>query len=96
MEEEVATRLLDISSLSPMDFDLLYKLLKGCDKVLAVEEGHIPFGIGDTIISQMVQRGLPSKFKSIGASQHIIGTSKEAEALALPQMEDVMNTILNW
>lgn len=96
MEEEVATRLLDVSSLSPMDFDLLYELLKGCDKVLAVEEGHIPFGIGDTIISQMVQRGLPAKFKSIGASQHIIGTSKAAEAFALPQMEDVMNTILNW
>lgn len=96
MEEEVATRLLDVSSLSPMDFDLLYKLLKGCVKVLSVEEGHIPFGIGDTIISQMVQRGLSAKFKSIGASQHIIGTSKEAEALALPQMEDVMNTILNW
>lgn len=96
MEEEVAVRLLDVSSLSPMDFDLLYELLKGCRKVLTIEEGHIPFGIGDTIISQMVQRGLPGKFKTIGASQHIIGTSKEAEALVLPQMEDVMNTILNW
>lgn len=96
MEEEVPVRLLDVSSLSPMDFDLLYKLLKGCDKILTVEEGHIPFGIGDTIISQMVQRDLPAKFKSIGAAQHIIGTSKEAEALALPQMEDVTNLILNW
>lgn len=96
MEEEVAVRLLDVSSLSPMDFDLLYKLLKDSNKILTVEEGHIPFGIGDTIISQMVQRGLTAKFKAIGATQHIIGTSKEAEALALPQMEDVMNTILNW
>ena len=96
MEEEVAVRLLDVSSLSPMDFDLLYKLLKGSQKVLTVEEGHIPFGIGDTVISQMVQRGMAAKFKTIGATQHIIGTSKEAEALALPQMEDVMNTILNW
>ena len=96
MEEEVAVRLLDISSLSPMDFDLLYKLLKDSNKVLTVEEGHIPFGIGDTVISQMVQRGMTAKFKTIGATQHIIGTSKEAEALALPQMEDVMNTILNW
>lgn len=95
MEEEVAVRLLDVSSLSPMDFDLLYKLLKGSDKILTVEEGHIPFGIGDTVISQMVQRGMTAKFKTIGATQHIIGTSKEAEALALPQMEDVKDTILN-
>ena len=96
MEEEVAVRLLDIASLSPMDFNLLGSLLKDCKKVLAVEEGHIPFGIGDTIISQMVQRGLKAQFKSIGASQHIIGTSKEAEALALPQMGDIKNFILNW
>lgn len=96
MEEEVAVRLLDVSSLSPMDFDLLHKLLSGSKKVLTVEEGHIPFGIGDTIISQMVQRGMTAGFKTIGATQHIIGTSKEAEALALPQMSDVMNTILNW
>lgn len=96
MEEEVAVRLLDVSSLSPMDFDLLYKFLKGSDKILTVEEGHIPFGIGDTIISQMVQRGMTAKFKTIGATQHIIGTSKEAEALTLPQMDEVKNTILNW
>lgn len=96
MEEEVTVRLLDISSLSPMDFDLLESLLKDSKKVLTVEEGHIPFGIGDTIISQMVQRGLKAQFKTIGASQHIIGTSKEAEALALPQMEDVKNVVLNW
>ena len=96
MEEEVAVRLLDLSSLSPMDFGLLYSLLKDSDKVLTVEEGHIPFGIGDTVISQMVQRGMTAKFKTIGASQHIIGTSKEAEALALPQMDDVKDTILNW
>lgn len=96
MEEEVSTRLLDVSSLSPMDFDLLYSLLKDSKKVITVEEGHIPFGIGDTIISQMAQRDMNARFKSIGASQHIIGTSKDAEALALPQMDDIMNIILNW
>ena len=96
MEEEEAVRLLDVSSLSPMDFDLLHSLLKDCKKVLTVEEGHIPFGIGDTVISQMVQRGMTTKFKTIGAKQHIIGTSKEAEALALPQMDEIKDVILNW
>ena len=69
--------------------------MKGYKNVLVVEEGHIPFGIGDTIISQMVQRGLKAQYMSMGASQHIIGTSKEAEALALPQMEDIKNYVLN-
>lgn len=96
MEEEVAVRLLDVSSLSPMDFNLLHSLLKDCKKVLTVEEGHIPFGIGDAVVSQMVQRGMIAKFKTIGATQHIIGTSKEAENLALPQMDDIKKTILKW
>jgi pyruvate/2-oxoglutarate/acetoin dehydrogenase E1 component len=96
MEEEVAVRLLDVSGLSPMDFDLLHSLLKDSKKILTVEEGHIPFGIGDTVISQMVQRGLQAQYKTIGAKQHIIGTSKEAEAMVLPQMEDIQETILNW
>lgn len=96
MEEEVAVRLFDVSSLSPMDFDLIYSLVKDDKKVLTVEEGHIPFGIGDGIISYLAQRGMKVQFKSIGAKQHIIGTSKEAEALALPQMEDIKEFILNW
>ncbi len=96
MEEEVAVRLLDVSSLSPMDFDLIYSLVKDDQKILTVEEGHIPFGIGDGIISNLAQRGMHAQFKSIGAKQHIIGTSKEAEALALPQMDDIQELIINW
>ena len=94
MEEEIPVRLLDISSLSPMNFDLLESLLKDCENVLVVEEGHIPFGIGDAIISQMVQRGLKTNYKAIGASQHIIGSSKESEAEVLPQMDDIRRFIL--
>ena len=96
MEEEVAVRLLDVSSLSPMDFDLIYSLVKNDKKVLTIEEGHVPFGIGDAILSNLAQRGIQTQMKSIGAKQHIIGTSKEAEALALPQMDDIKKIILNW
>lgn len=95
MEEEVAVRLLDVSSLSPMDFDLIYALVKDDKRIMTVEEGHVPFGIGDGIISNLAQRGIQAQFKSIGAKQHIIGTSKEAEAMALPQMDDIKDMILN-
>lgn len=95
MEEEVAVRLLDVSSLSPMDFDLIYSLVKGDKRIMTIEEGHIPFGIGDGIISNLAQRSMQAQFYSIGAKQHIIGTSKEAEAFALPQMDDVKDMILN-
>jgi pyruvate/2-oxoglutarate/acetoin dehydrogenase E1 component len=96
MEEEVAVRLLDLSSISPMDFAMIAKLTEGSKKIMTVEEGHIPFGIGDGIISNLAQRGMRAEFKTIGAKQHIIGTSKEAEALALPQMDEIKSIILNW
>lgn len=96
MEEELAVRLLDISSLTPMNFDLIADLTKDCKKVLTVEEGHIPFGIGDGIISNLAQKGMKCEFKSIGSKQHIIGTSKEAEAMVLPQIGEIQEFILNW
>lgn len=94
-EEEVATRLLDISSLSPMDFDLIASLTRGCEMILTVEEGHVPFGIGDAVISALAQRGESHRYRSVGATQHIIGTSRAAESLALPQIEDIKEIILN-
>lgn len=95
MEEEVAVRLLDVSSLSPVDFDSIYSLVKDDKRIITIEEGHIPFGIGDGIISNLAQGGMQAQFKSVGAKQHIIGTSKEAEAMALPQMDDIKDMILN-
>ena len=95
MEEEIAARLLDLSSLSDIDFDLLFRLVKGSAKIITVEEGHIPGGVGDMIISGLAQRGLACRYQSIGASLHIIGTSTEAESSVLPQMNDVRNCILN-
>lgn len=95
MEEEIATRLFDLSSLSDMDFDLLFQLVKNSARIITVEEGHIPGGVGDMIISNLAQRGLACQYQSIGASLHIIGTSTEAESSVLPQMDDIRNCILN-
>lgn len=95
-EEELATRLLDVSSLSPMDFNLLDSLTRECEKIITVEEGHVPFGIGDAIISNLAQRSSSHRYRSVGATQHIIGTSREAENIALPQIEAIKEMILNW
>lgn len=95
MEEEIATRLIDLSSLSEIDFNLLHRLVKDSARIITAEEGHIPGGVGDMIISSLVQKGLHCRYQSIGASLHIIGTSLEAESSVLPQMDDVRNLIIN-
>lgn len=95
MEEEIPVRLLDISGLSPMDFDLVANLIEGNKNIITIEEGHVPFGLGDGIISNLAQRGIKSNYISVGAKQHIIGTSIEAESKALPQIEDIKKLIIN-
>ena len=95
MEEEVAVRLLDVSCLSPLNFDLLYSLVRNDKRILTIEEGYVPFGIGDGIISNLAQRGMQARFASVGAKQHIIGASKEAEESVLPQLDDIRAIIMN-
>ena len=94
MEEEVAVRLLDISMLHPLDVDLIYSLVKNERRILTVEEGPVPFGVGDGIISEMAQRGVKARFQRVGARQHIIGASLDAEKRALPQMDEIKAIIL--
>lgn len=96
IEEELPIRLLDISLLSPIDFDLLSGLLQKSKKILTIEEGHIPSGFGDIIISNLCQRGHKAEFKSIGATLNIIGSSKEAENMVLPNFEKIAMFLKEW
>lgn len=96
IEEEIPVRVLDSSLLSPFDFETLFDLLINSKRVLTIEEGHVPFGFGDSIISNLYQKGLTATFKSIGASQNIIGASKEAESKVLPNFNIIYNLIKNW
>lgn len=94
-EEEIPVKVVALSNLSPFDFDAVYDLVKDQITIITVEEGHVPFGIGDGIISNLAQKGKIASYYCIGAKQHIIGSSRSSENNVLPQMDSVKTIILD-
>jgi pyruvate/2-oxoglutarate/acetoin dehydrogenase E1 component len=95
-EEEVPIRLLAFSSLSPVDFESIVNMTLIDERIITIEEGHIPFGFGDGLISNLCQKGLKARFKSFGAKNRIIGASKQAEDGVLPDFLVIKNEILSF
>jgi len=96
MDEEIGVKIIVPSLLSPFDFSYLYEMVKDDDNIIIVEEGHTPFGWGDTILSQLVQAGLKKNIKTIGAKNNVIGAAKNLEDSVLPNFIEIKNSIINW
>lgn len=94
--EEIPVRLLAPSSISPLNFELLARLTKFDNKIMTIEEGHIPFGFGDAVFSNLHQNGVNAQFKTIGAKNNLIGASKTVEDNVLPNFEVIVKQILNF
>jgi pyruvate/2-oxoglutarate/acetoin dehydrogenase E1 component len=94
--EEIPVRLLAPSSVSPLNFELLAKLTYSDSKIMTIEEGHVPFGFGDAVISNLHQNGIHAQFKTIGAKNNIIGASKNVEDKVLPNFEVIIKEILQF
>jgi len=90
---EISIRLVCISSLSPLDFDNLYDIVKNDHLILTIEEGHVPFGLGDTIISQLFLRGYRNDALIIGAKNQVIGAAEAYEKYTLPDFEKIEQII---
>ncbi|MEI7981161.1 MAG: transketolase C-terminal domain-containing protein [Bacteroidota bacterium] len=93
INNEIATRLICICSLSPLDFDTLFEMVKNDKFILTIEEGHIPFGFGDAILSQIYQRGYRNEALTIGARNQVIGAAEAYEKQTLPDFSIIENII---
>lgn len=94
IEEEIPIKLVAISAISPLNFEELAKIVSKSKIILIIEEGHIPFGFGDAVVSNLIQNGIFAKFKTIGAKLSIIGASKSMEAEVLPNFYQIKNQII--
>lgn len=96
MEDEIPIRLLSLSELSPLNIEQLALTVANDKKIVTIEEGHVPFGFGDAVVSNLYQKGITAKFKTIGAELSIIGASKEMEAKTLPNFENIKSFLLEF
>lgn len=95
MEEEIPVRLISLSSISPVDFKALRLLTESDKYIFTIEEGHVPFGFGDSIVSNLNQNGSTAKFRTFGAADKLIGVAKYIEDSVLPDFEKIKNEIIN-
>ena len=95
-EEEINIKIITISLLSPINFDTLYNYVKGDNKIIIIEEGHVPYGIGDTIVSQLFQRGYKDQVKTIGAKNSVILAAEDMEKSILPNYDHIYNILQSW
>jgi len=94
MDEEIGIKLIVPSLVSPFDFENLYKMVEGDENIIIVEEGHTPFGWGDTVLSQLVQLGFKGYIRTIGAKNIVIGAAKNLEDAVLPDFVIIKKLII--
>ncbi len=94
MEEEIGSKIIAPSLLSPLNFNDLYQMVENDEDILILEEGHSPFGWGDAVVSQLVQRGFKKRIETIGSRNSVIGSAKELEEYVLPNFAEIKNTLI--
>jgi pyruvate/2-oxoglutarate/acetoin dehydrogenase E1 component len=93
LEEEIAGKLISLTSLNNIDFALLTRII-GSNKLYIIEEGHGQFGVGDCILANIFKEGYLGEVKVIGAKMGIIGASKEIEENILPNFNEIKKIII--
>jgi pyruvate/2-oxoglutarate/acetoin dehydrogenase E1 component len=93
MEEEIAGKLISLTTLNSLNFKLINKFI-GNKKLLLIEEGHSVFGVGDGILANLYKEGFRGDAEVIGAKMSIIGASKAIEDCILPNFEEIKSRIL--
>jgi len=93
VNDEIAIRIICVCSLSPLDFDNLFVMVKDDNFIITIEEGHIPSGFGDSVLSQLFQRGFNKKALTIGAKNEVIGAAEAYENWVLPDFAIIENLI---
>jgi pyruvate/2-oxoglutarate/acetoin dehydrogenase E1 component len=96
MEEEISIKIIVPSQISPAPTNQLYNLIKEDARVLIIEEGHTPFGWGDTILSQLYQLGVKAEMRTIGSKNKVICAAKNLEEEILPNFQLIKKMIIDW
>lgn len=94
MDEEIGVKLIVPSLISPFNFENLLKMVKDDENIFIVEEGHTPFGWGDTVLSQLTQLGFKGYIRTIGAKNIVIGAAKNLEDAVLPDFSNIKKLII--
>lgn len=65
-EKSISARVINLSSIRPLDTGALAKQLLGCKHVLSIEEHNINGGVGSVVAEVMAEHGITAKLNRLG------------------------------
>jgi 2-oxoisovalerate dehydrogenase E1 component len=101
-EEGISAEILDLRSLSPVDWDGIAASIKKTSKVLVLYEDSRSWGYGAELGAEISQRHyeeLDGPVRRLAATDTFVGYAPELEDFILPQVDDIQREMIdlaNW
>ena len=96
-EKGVDAEVIDLRTIKPLDHDLIIQSVKKTNKLITCEEGFPFAGVGSEIISIVQEKAfdwLDAPIKRLTGQDVPLPYAENLEKLALPQVEDIINSSL--
>jgi 2-oxoisovalerate dehydrogenase E1 component len=92
-EEEIAVSIIAPSLLSPLPIRALQEAVADAPRMVIVEEGPLPFGIGAEIVAALAERGYMGRVARVGAPPLPIPAARDLELEFLPSARDIVESV---
>jgi len=95
-ESGISVEIIDLRSLSPVDWDTVFSSVRKTSKALMLCEDSLSFGYGAEIASRIGQElytDLDAGVRRLGATDTFVGYAPELEDFILPQVPDIVEAI---
>jgi len=95
--DDVSVEIIDLRTLSPVDWDTIYASVRKTSKALVLYEDSISWGYGAELaarISEELYTELDGPVRRLAATDTFVGYAPELEDFILPQVDDIQRSIL--
>jgi 2-oxoisovalerate dehydrogenase E1 component len=92
-EHGIDTRVLDLRWLNPLPFDAIQAAVRGCERVVVVDEcRRTGGGVADAIVAELARRGTGARLDSIAAPDTFVPLGPAANSV-LVQVADIVERV---
>jgi 2-oxoisovalerate dehydrogenase E1 component len=95
-QEGVSVEVIDLRSLSPVDWDTIHQSVRKTNRVLVAYEDSLSWGYGSEIAARIADQSfayLDAPVKRVAATDTFVAYAPELEDVILPQVEDLRQAI---
>jgi len=95
-EEGIEVEIVDLRSLRPLDMDPVIESFKKTNRAVIVEEGWMSYGVGSEVAARIYETAfdyVDAPVKRVAQKEVPLPYNRTLEAMALPQVEDIVNAV---